>query len=61
MITPNISGVLVMCTRGKESRAAKEAIDLFTEVRDKKKKKRQGSPLLTVYKVCIHCVSRARH
>ncbi|KAI8874646.1 hypothetical protein K501DRAFT_204286 [Backusella circina FSU 941] len=31
MITPNISGVLVMCTRGKESRAAKEAIDLFTE------------------------------
>jgi hypothetical protein len=59
MITPNISGVLVMCTRGKESRAAKEAIDLFTEVREKTL--RQGSPLLTVYKVCIHCVSRARH
>ncbi|CAO3649954.1 unnamed protein product [Cunninghamella echinulata] len=33
-IQPNMAGVLVMCTRGRESRAIKEAINLFNQYAD---------------------------
>lgn len=32
-IQPNMQGILVMCTRARENRAVKEAIDLFNQVR----------------------------